>query len=102
MAPHADAYGHGFTISDVGMWNKTVAKRLRRQKTRAKPRMSTVSDQVVAALELTSPAGYASRRLKQISVPSETGEGKVFEEWVGEAKAGNRSSMIAAKVSAFS
>jgi hypothetical protein len=27
----------------------------------------------------------ASRRPKQISVLSETGEGKVFDEWVGEA-----------------
>jgi hypothetical protein len=28
--------------------------------------------------------GFARLRRKQISVPSETGEGKVFEEWVGE------------------
>jgi hypothetical protein len=34
---------------------------------------------------LPSPAGQASRRPKQLSVLSETGEGKVFEEWVGEA-----------------
>src|SRR5712691_10763049 len=34
---------------------------------------------------LRSPARWASRRPKQISVLSETGEGKVFEEWVGEA-----------------
>src|SRR2546427_1521906 len=31
---------------------------------------------------LPSPAGQASRRPKQISVLSETGEGKAFEEWV--------------------
>jgi len=34
---------------------------------------------------LRVPDVLASRRLKQISVLSETGEGKVFEEWVGEA-----------------
>jgi hypothetical protein len=34
---------------------------------------------------LPSTAGWASRRPKQISVLAETGEGKVFEEWVGEA-----------------
>ncbi len=34
---------------------------------------------------LPSPAGQASHRPKQIPVRSETGEGKLFEEWVGEA-----------------
>jgi hypothetical protein len=35
--------------------------------------------------DLWNFCGAQSGRPKQISVPSETGEGKVFEEWVGEA-----------------
>jgi signal transduction histidine kinase len=41
------------------MWKKTAGKPSRRQKTRAKPRMSTVSDQVVAALESFPNVGLA-------------------------------------------
>ena len=37
----------------------------------------------IAAVPL--PAGAASRRPKQISVLSEAGEAKAFEEWAGEA-----------------